>query len=70
MSLNLNPIVYEIIKIKSAIDTNDFDKAREIITAIKSKQELSEYSEFLDKIIKKLDELMEKSKLKGFYKYK
>jgi len=64
MSLNLNPIVYEIIKIKSAIDINDFDKAREIITTIKSKQELVKHSEFLERVIKKLDELIEKKQIK------
>jgi len=57
---NINPIVYKIIKIKSAIDTNDFANAREIIDTIKP-EELSKYSEFFERVIKKLDELMEKS---------
>ena len=59
--MNLNPTIYKIIEVKSAIDSKDFQKAKEIIADIKEKQELSEHSEFLERVIAKLDELIKEN---------
>ena len=59
--MNLNPTIYKIIEVKSAIDSKDFQKAKEIIADIKEKQELSEHSEFFERVIAKLDELIKEN---------
>ncbi len=57
--MSLNPIIFKIIEIKSAIEIEDFDKARKIIATIKTNKEILRYSEFLERVIAKLDELIE-----------
>jgi len=57
--MNLNPTIHKIIEIKSAIDIKDFAKAKEIIADIKTNKEILQYSEFLERVVKKLDELAE-----------
>jgi len=57
--MSLNPVIFKIIEIKSAIEIKDFDKARKIIATIKANKEILRYSEFLERVIAKLDGLIE-----------